>query len=92
MTQPELTLDRSKIEEALKEILNKKGVNKLESINEETNLTNDLGFDSLDGVELIMAIEEKFNVHFPDSKTKDLKTIGDIITLVIQLKSEAQGN
>lgn len=90
MTQPESTLDRAKIEEIIKESLNKKGVSQLDAISESTNLTKDLGLDSLDGVELIMDLEERFNIQFPDSKTKDLKTIGDIISLIIQIKTGAQ--
>ena len=40
---------------------------------------NDLGADSLDSVELIMAIEQQFDIEIPDSDTENIKTIGDIL-------------
>jgi acyl carrier protein len=48
-------------------------------ISPEKDLVNDLGADSLDSVELIMAIEQQFDIEIPDSDTKNIKTIGDIL-------------
>lgn len=45
----------------------------------EKDLVNDLGADSLDSVELIMAIEQAFDITIPDSDTENIKTIGDIL-------------
>ena len=45
----------------------------------EKDLVNDLGADSLDSVELIMAIEQQFDITIPDSDTENIKTIGDIL-------------
>ncbi|QVK18853.1 acyl carrier protein [Mycoplasmatota bacterium] len=45
----------------------------------ETHLQNDLGADSLDAVELVMTIEEEFNVSIPDDAAQNLKTVGDIV-------------
>lgn len=45
----------------------------------EKDLVNDLGADSLDSVELIMAIEQQFDIEIPDSDTENIKTIGDIL-------------
>lgn len=51
-------------------------------ITPEKNLINDLGADSLDSVELIMAIEQKFDITIPEEETENIKTVGDIIEYV----------
>jgi acyl carrier protein len=48
----------------------------------ETNLFNDLKFDSLDAVELIIELEEKFSIELLDKEAEDVKTIQDILTLI----------
>lgn len=45
----------------------------------ESDLTDDLGADSLDAVELIMAIEEEFDVQIDDSAAQEIKTVQDIV-------------
>lgn len=42
----------------------------------------DLGFDSLDDIELIMAIEEQFDIEIPDADAERLKTVRDVIDYV----------
>ena len=49
-----------------------------DTINDDTNITEDLGADSLDIVELLMAIEENFSVSVPDEDVPALKTVKDI--------------
>ena len=49
----------------------------------ETTFIEDLGADSLDIVELIMAFEEEFNIEIPDEEAEKIKTIGDAVNLVI---------
>ena len=51
-------------------------------ITPETNLFNDLKFDSLDAVELIIELEEKFSIELLDKEAEDIKTIQDILTLI----------
>jgi len=51
-------------------------------ITPETNIMEDLGADSLDVVELLMAIEETFGVTVPDEDVQGLKTIQDIVNYV----------
>lgn len=51
-----------------------------ETITKETHLQNDLGADSLDAVELIMSIEDAFEVSISDEAAAGLKTVGDILT------------
>ena len=48
-------------------------------ISPEKDLVNDFGADSLDSVELIMAIEQQFDIEIPDSDTENIRTIGDIL-------------
>ena len=48
-------------------------------VKEDANLADDLGADSLDAVELIMAIEEEFDVEIDDSEATKIKTVQDIL-------------
>ena len=48
----------------------------------ETKIEEDLSADSLDVVELLMSIEDEFNVEIPDEKIEDLKTIGDVVEYI----------
>lgn len=59
---------------------------KKESIKMESRLVEDLGADSLDVVELIMTFEEEFGVSLPDEDVSKLKTVGDIIKYIKNLK------
>ena len=52
----------------------------------ESKIIEDLGADSLDVVELVMALEEKFEVEIPDSEAEKQKTIQDVVTFVEGLK------
>lgn len=51
-------------------------------ITDEKELVKDLGADSLDAVELIMAIEEDFGVTISDEDGSNVKTVGDIVKLI----------
>ncbi len=53
-----------------------------EKITLESDLSEDLGGDSLDAVELIMAIEEEFDVEIADEDAQKIKTVQDIINLL----------
>ena len=57
-----------------------------ENVKMASNIIEDLGADSLDVVELVMALEEKFDVEIPDSDAEKLKTIADVVTFVEGLK------
>lgn len=54
----------------------------LEDIQLESKLQEDLGLDSLDAVELSMAIEENFKIEIPDEDFANLKTFGDLFNFV----------
>ena len=47
---------------------------------DEANFIDDLGADSLDTVELVMAFEEAFDVEIPDDKAETILTVGDAIS------------
>ena len=48
-----------------------------DEIKMESNIIDDLGADSLDVMETVMALEEEFDVKFPEEEKKELKTVGD---------------
>lgn len=50
------------------------------------NLFTDLGVDSLMGVEIFAALDKKYQIDIPESKLKDIQTLGDIIDLVKEAK------
>ena len=52
----------------------------------ESRLIEDLGADSLDIVELIMAFEDEFNISLPDEDVAKMKTIGNIIDYIKKIK------
>ena len=51
----------------------------LEDVTLEARLADDLGADSLDAVELNMALEEEFDVEIPDECLEQMKTVNDIV-------------
>ncbi len=53
-----------------------------ENINANSALTDDFGADSLDMVEILMAIETETGVNIPDEVAVDLKTVGDLVAAV----------
>lgn len=68
-----------KVKEIIAEQL---GIDDVETIQRTTSLMNDLEADSLDAVEIIMAIEDEFGVEIPDEKAEGFKNIGDIVDYV----------
>ncbi len=54
------------------------GVNK-DQINDETHFVNDIGADSLDTVELVMELEEEFDINIPDDAAEKIQTVGEAV-------------
>ena len=52
------------------------------SVNMEASFIDDLGADSLDIVELIMALEEEFDIEIPDSDAEKVVTVGDVVEYI----------
>ena len=53
-----------------------------EKVTENASFIDDLGADSLDTVELVMAFEEEFNVEIPDDAAESIVTVGDAIKFI----------
>lgn len=51
-----------------------------DKVAEAANFIDDLGADSLDLVELVMAFEEEFNIEIPDDVQESIRTVGDAVT------------
>lgn len=59
------------------------GVEK-DQIKRETSFVNDLGADSLDTVELVMELEEEFDINIPDDTAEKIETVGQVINHIEQ--------
>ncbi len=55
-----------------------------DDVNIESTFIDDLGADSLDIVELIMAFEEEFGIEIPDEAAEKIKTVQDVVTYIDQ--------
>ena len=53
-----------------------------EKVTAEASITEDLGADSLDVVDLDMSIEEEFDIEIPDEAVENIKTVGDIVSYI----------
>ena len=68
------------LEDKVKDIIVEQlGVNK-DQVNSEASFIEDLGADSLDTVELVMAFEEEFGAEIPDEDAEKLTTVGAVIS------------
>lgn len=52
------------------------------SITLETSLVEDLGADSLDSIDIVMSVEDEFNIEVPDEIVENMKTVGDIVNFI----------
>jgi len=77
------TFDRVK-----KIIVEQLGVDESE-VTTEASITDDLGADSLDQVELVMAFETEFNIDIPDEEAEKIKTVGDAVARIDQATAGA---
>ncbi|MEM7313756.1 MAG: acyl carrier protein [Planctomycetota bacterium] len=62
------------------------GVDK-EKVSAETSFVNDLGADSLDTVELVMELEEEFDINIPDDAAEQIQTVGQAIAFIQEAQS-----
>ena len=70
------------IEEKVKDIIVEQLGVTPEQVTPNASFIEDLGADSLDTVELVMAFEEEFSVEVPDEDTEKLQTVGDVIKYI----------
>lgn len=53
-----------------------------EKVTDKASFIDDLGADSLDNVELVMAFEEEFGIEIPDDAAEHIRTVGDAVTFI----------
>ena len=70
------------VQERVKNIIIEQLGVEADQVKPEAQFVNDLGADSLDTVELIMALEEEFDVEIPDEKAEKIKTVGEAIEYI----------
>lgn len=76
------------IEERITDIIAERLELKVDQIKAADSLQEDLGADSLDAVELIMALEEEFGIEIPDAHAEELKTVGDVVSYIQDLQKK----
>ena len=69
------------LEKVIEVIVEQLGVED-ENIKLDTSFIDDLGADSLDIVELIMALEEEFDMQIPDSEAEKISTVNDVVEYI----------
>ena len=70
------------VDERIKAIIAEQLGVKPDEVTPQASFIDDLGADSLDTVELIMALEEEFNVEIPDEDAEKMTTVGDAIKYI----------
>ena len=70
------------VEEKIKSIIAEQLGVKVDEVTPQASFIDDLGADSLDTVELIMALEEEFSVEIPDEDAEKMTTVGDAIKYI----------
>lgn len=68
--------------EKIKTILSEQFDVEEDTITTETTLQDDLGADSLDVVDLLMSIEDEFEVEIPDEEVENIKTVGSLVEYI----------
>jgi len=67
------------------------GVDK-EKVTPETSFVNDLGADSLDTVELVMELEEEFEIDIPDDAAEKIQTVGEAVEFIEKAESSSSSS
>jgi acyl carrier protein len=72
-----MAMDMKQLEEKVKDIIVEELGVEREKLKSEASFMEDLGADSLDTVELVMAFEKEFDIDIPDEEAEKLRTVGD---------------
>ena len=83
-------MDTSQVFETVKSIVVDQLSVEAATVKPESNFQNDLGADSLDIVELVMALEEKFDLVIPDEAAEGITTVGEAVSYIQDKMSEKQ--
>jgi len=81
-------VNQSVFEKVKKTIVEQLGVEENE-VTMDASITDDLGADSLDQVELVMALETEFNLDIPDEEAEKIKTVGDAVRYIEEATEKA---
>ena len=68
--------------EAIKKAISEEFFVDENEITEESRLKEDLGIDSLESMQLILDMEQKFNIHVEDEEVMEIETVADVIALL----------
>lgn len=68
--------------EKVKAILSEQFDVEEDKITADTNIADDLGADSLDVVDLLMSIEDEFEIEIPDDEVENIKTVGELVKYI----------
>ena len=68
--------------EKLKTILSEQFDVEMDAITAQTNIREDLGADSLDLVDMLMSLEDEYDVEIPDEEIEKLVTVGDVASFI----------
>ena len=81
----------SDIEQKVKDIIAEELGVEMDKLSESASFMEDLGADSLDTVELVMAFEKEFDIEIPDDEAEKLRTVGDALTFLRTKQEELGG-
>nr|QUE29235.1 AcpP [Erythrotrichia welwitschii] len=85
-----MTKTKNEINENVKRIVAEQLGVDISEVTDQAHFTKDLGADSLDTVELVMAIEEEFSIDIPDEEAEKITTLDEVVTFIDkQLKTPA---
>lgn len=88
-----MTIKTNEIEARVKKIVMEQLGVKEDEITTEASFVDDLGADSLDTVELVMALEEEFETEIPDEDAEKMVTIKDAINYIVErMEKETKSN
>ncbi|CDB24642.1 acyl carrier protein [Clostridium sp. CAG:557] len=68
--------------EKVKKILSEQFSVEEDSITANTNIAEDLGADSLDVVDILMSIEDEFEIEVPDEEIENIRTVGELVNYI----------
>lgn len=78
----EKSKENTKMLEKIKEIIAESLGTEISTLTEETSFKEDLGADSLDLFEMVMAFEEAFEVEIPSEDLEQITTVGDVVKYI----------